>query len=150
MKPAMVAVLVALAIGCGARQRGSGDGTIEGTFPAAGVARVELRASDATAARIEKTAGATEIQVTGTADGGAKTTEPGQKEISAESWGLAFASKRYGDKLVISTKNEVSDIRHRYTVKDLVITVPEGVEVELITRSLTGSGAPDLTETTDE
>lgn len=140
---ACAVVLVSWIAACGARQSGSGDGRIEERFESAGVARVELRASDATAAEIVESPDA-QIRVTGTAQGGAKITAADQKEIPASAWGMTFVSKRHGDTLVISTKGEVSDARQRYTVGDLVIAVPEGVQVDLVTRSLTANGAPDL------
>lgn len=132
---------------CGARQ-GSGGGSthIERTFPAAGVKRVELRASAATATNVREVAGR-DIQVSGTAEGGTKGYHPGgdgQREVPPGKWGFDFVSRRYGEVLVISTKNEVSDIHHRYIIKDLEIAVPEGVDVQLITRELSGNGAPDL------
>jgi hypothetical protein len=141
---------VAAIAACGARQApgGGGDSQVERSFPAAGIKRVELRASAATAAQVTEVtevAGG-DVRVSGTAQGGAKSdaSEPGFREIPAARWGLDFASRRYGELLVISTSKEVSDIQHRYTVEDLVIAVPEGVEVELVSRALTASGTPDL------
>lgn len=148
-RPGCASAIAALGLlaACGARQSaGGGSDHVERSFPAAGVKRVELRASAATAATVLEVAGR-DIRVSGTARGGSKGHhgDDGFREVPPAKWGLTFESRRFGDLLVISTKNEVSHIHHRYTLEDLEISVPEGVPVELITRELTANGAADLT-----
>jgi hypothetical protein len=116
------------------------------SFPAAGVTRLILRASAAQAARVT-TLAATSIDVSGVPTGGAPgyhPSDPSWREKSPQEWGFDFVSVRRGHDLIVSTKNEIEYIHHGYTLEDLTVAVPPGIEVVREPRTLTGSGAPDL------
>ncbi|HSB63847.1 MAG TPA: hypothetical protein VLJ18_06755, partial [Thermoanaerobaculia bacterium] len=89
----------------------------------------------------------TSIEVSGVPTGGAKgyhPSDPNWKETSPAEWGLAFVARRFGATLVISTKNEIQYIHHRYTLENLHVDVPPGIAVVREPRILSGDGAPDL------
>ncbi|GMU65835.1 MAG: hypothetical protein AMXMBFR36_21090 [Acidobacteriota bacterium] len=115
-------------------------------FDAAAVTTVLLRAAHASEAVVREQA-APVVEVTGTPRGGARgyhPPDPMWRETPASRWGLDFVARRYGNVLVVSTKNEIRYIHHGYYLDSLVLTVPEGVTVQRIDRDLTGSGDPDL------
>lgn len=119
---------------------------VTAVFPAAGVTTMVLRGGNATRAKV-RSGGGGQIEVSGLPTGGAKgyhSPDPFWRETPAKSWGLGFASKRYGDALVISTENEIRYIHHGYFLEDLVLQVPEGVKVVKEERELSGDPAPDL------
>jgi hypothetical protein len=118
---------------------------VDQTFPAAGIAKVVFRAELARAARVEH--GGDAIAAAGTPKGGAPgyhPSDPNWRETPAEEWGLGFKGQAFGSTLVISTWNETRYIHHHYYLDELVLTVPQGVDVVLEERTLSGEGAPDL------
>jgi len=120
---------------------------ISRNFPSAGVKKVILRGGSSDTAEIIAAPGAEVIDVSGIPAGGAKgyhTSNPNWRDTPAAEWGMDFASTRLGDVLVISTRNEIRYIHHSYQLQSIVLRVPEGVEVALERRKLTGDGAPDL------
>jgi hypothetical protein len=116
------------------------------SWPAAGVTRVVLRAGHAPEAEV-RVEGRDRIEVSGRPRGGAKgyhSSDPNWKETAAKDWGLDFVGQVFGTVLVISSKNEIGYIHHGYTLDDVMLTVPAGVEVTRERRELSGQGAPDL------
>jgi hypothetical protein len=118
------------------------------SWPSAGLRRVVLRAGAAPEGTVVVREGDT-VEVSGRASGGAAgyhSSDPNWKETQAADWGLDFEAKRFGDVLVISTKNEMSYIHHHYALEDVKVSVPAGIEVVRVRRELSGQGAPDLSE----
>ena len=116
-------------------------------FDAHGISRVILRASAAdTATTTNVIMDAPLVTVIGTPSGGAGGYHPSDsnwRETPASRWGLDFVSRRFGSILVISTKNEIGYIHHRYTLKQIRVQLPESVRIVHQTRKLTGDGAPN-------
>jgi len=121
---------------------------ISRTFPASGISRVILRASEAQAATLEQTeASPPSINISGKCEGGAKgyhSPDPNWRETPAEKWGLDFVAKQFGPTLVISSKNEVRYIHHHYTLEQIHLGLPKGVLLVREPRELTGDGTPNL------
>jgi hypothetical protein len=119
---------------------------VSADFPVSGIKRVIVRAANVNDAKIAKgTAG--HVVIRGQAEGGAAgyhPSDPKWKETKADDWGLGFRSKQFGDTLVVSSQNEIRYIEHSYYIDDVTITVPPNVNVVLVTRRLSGEGAPDL------
>lgn len=117
------------------------------SFSPTGIKVVILRASETDNASV--TTGTTQqIEVSGLPVGGAEgyhSPAPFWRPTPAKDWGLDFVSKRYGDKLVISTTHEILYIHHHYALKDLNIRVPDGIQVIKEERNLNGDPAPNLT-----
>jgi hypothetical protein len=65
-------------------------------------------------------------------------------EKPASKRGLDFVARRFGNTLVISTKNEIGRFPHRYTLEYIHIMAPHPVHFVQEVRRLTGNGAPDL------
>jgi len=87
------------------------------------------------------------IKVTATPGGGTfgyHSPDPNWKATKAEDWGLEFVGWQFGETLVISTRNEIGYMHHRYTLNGIKVTVPVGVNVLLSPRTLSGDGRPDL------
>lgn len=106
---------------------------------------VVLRAANASSTVVEQ--GGERIEVFGLPEGGARgyhSPDPGWRETPADEWGLDFVAARHGNVLVISTRNEVHYLHHRYALESLRIRVPAGVTVIRMARELTGKGDPDL------
>jgi hypothetical protein len=124
------------------------EAKISSTFPAAGVERVVLRASSASAAKIERLAkGTATVTVTGKATGGAEgyyPSDPDWEETPASEWGMGFVSNQFGPVLVISSKNEIGYIHHYYTIEELTVQLPEGVQLIREPRELSETGEPNL------
>lgn len=117
------------------------------TFPAAGVARVVLRAAEADDAEVVTNPDADAVEVSGEPAGGAPgyhSPDPGWRETPARDWGLDFAAARHGGVLVVSTVSEIHYIHHGYRLLAVRVRVPPGVEVARERRELTGDGTPDL------
>jgi hypothetical protein len=76
---------------------------------------------------------------------GYHSRDPNWKETPPEKWGLGFEWKRFGDVLVVSTRNEIHHIHHLYYLGTLDLTIPPSVTVKRVTRVLTGDGGADLT-----
>jgi hypothetical protein len=117
------------------------------SFPSAGVTTVVLRAGDADAATVTVGRTGTAIEVSGVPTGGAKgyhSSDPTWRETPAAKWGLDFVSEQRGSVLVISTKNEIRYIHHRYGLASITVRVPPGVIVVKERRQLSGDGKPDL------
>jgi len=120
---------------------------VSADFPIAGVTRVIFRAANTKDAKVTKGA-AGHVSLKGRAQGGAAgyhSSDPNWKETKAKDWGLGFVSKQYGDTLVVSTLGEILYIHHSYYIDGISITVPQNVNVVLVTRRLNGEGAADLT-----
>jgi hypothetical protein len=116
-------------------------------FPAAGIEKVILRAEAAETAKVTTSMDAKTIDVAGVPTGGAAgyhSSDPNWRETPAAQWGLDFVSARKGSVLVVSTRNELRHIHHRYAFTSLTVRVPIGVAVVKERRQLTHDGAPDL------
>jgi hypothetical protein len=125
------------------------DPAIVSKFAATGVSRVVLRASDAENVTVRLILGSMEVGISGVPSGGAKgyhSPDPNWKETPASDWGMKFVGQRFGSTLVISSMNETRYIHHRYTIQDIVVELPQGIELKKENRQLSGDGAPDLRE----
>jgi hypothetical protein len=135
-------ILLCLAVlGCGKSSR------VTRSFPADGVKTVVFRASLAKDAQVTTDPAAQAIEVSGVPQGGAAgyhSPDPNWRETPAAEWGLDFVSARYGEMLVISTKNEIHYVHHAYFFRPLTVRMPPGIELIRENRALTGKGAPDL------
>jgi len=121
---------------------------IIGKFEGNGISVVFLRAEKAAVLHTQVDPTARDIIVRGVPAGGSlgyHPSDPNWKPTPPESWGLAFSGKRYSDRLIISTKNEIKYMHHHYFVDALEIVVPGSVRVVPVARTLTADGAPDLT-----
>jgi hypothetical protein len=122
---------------------------ISRSFAATGVKKVVLRGGTADAAELATVPDAEVVKVSGAPVGGARgyhSPDPNWRETPAAEWGLDFVSARYGEVLVISTKNEIRYIHHGYVLESVTLTVPAGVEVVRERRELNGDGEADLRE----
>jgi hypothetical protein len=116
-------------------------------FPAAGIGKIFLRAAEAGNCEVAAVPAAKTVEVSGVPAGGAKgyhSPDPNWRETPAEEWGLDFVFARYGEALIISSKNEIHYIHHHYILQSVVLRGPAGVEVVREPRKLTGDDAPDL------
>jgi hypothetical protein len=120
------------------------------TFPSDGIHKVIVRSGTATeSTRVLSNYDARTITVAASPVGGAPgyhSPDPSWKETKPEDWGMTFVSAQFGDTLVISSKNEVLYIHHRYVLAKLEISVPPNIPVTLVPRELNGNGAPDLSK----
>jgi len=119
---------------------------ISKSFPIEGIERVILRASAAEHTAVVERAG-TAVTVSGVPSGGAKgyhSSDPNWKETPAAEWGLDFVAEKFGNILVISTKNEIAYVHHHYSIHDIVVEIPSRIELVREERKLTGNGAPNL------
>ena len=135
--------------GSGAQTKPASAPRIVRSFPLTGVTKVILRAAAADAARVVVDPAIKMLEVSGLPIGGAPgyhSPDPKWRETPASEWGLDFVTAQFGKVLVISTKNEIRYIHHGYTLTDLSVRVPAGVEVIREPRQLTGEGKPDLSE----
>jgi hypothetical protein len=118
------------------------------SFPSAGITKLVLRAGDADSATVTVARGATSIDISGVPSGGAQgyhSPDPNWRETPASEWGLDFVAEARGAVLIVSTKNEVSYMHHRYRLVAVTVQVPPGVEVVKERRELNNdSGKPDL------
>jgi hypothetical protein len=122
---------------------------ISRSFSAVGVKKVIFRAASAATADVSTDATAEVVEISGTPVGGASgyhSENPSWRETSPAEWGLDWESVRYGEVLVISSKNEIGYIHHHYRLTSVAILVPSGVEVVRQKRELTGDGSSDLRE----
>ena len=117
-------------------------------FDAEGISTVVLRGGNAiTGTVVNSGFDVKGITVSATPTGGAAgyhPTDPSWRETKAADWGMSFVSKRFGDTLIISTKNEMSHMHHYYAFAAIRITVPPKTKVLLEPRQLSGDGMPDL------
>ena len=117
-------------------------------FDAHRISRVILRASAAdTATAASGIRDAPFVPISGIPSGGAggyHSPDPNWRETPASQWGLDFVSRHFGSTLVISTKNEIGYIHHRYTLQRIHVMLPHPVRLIREVRKLTGDGAPDL------
>lgn len=123
------------------------DVVVTKEFSAEGVTQVILRSGLASQAEVRHASGQHTITVSGTPMGGAEgyhPSDPKWKETPAAEWNLGFVGKRYGENLVISSKNEIQYIHHYYVLDHVVLILPEGVDFKLAPRELNGDGEPDL------
>ena len=137
MKRALIATLLLLTTAC--------TNIVTRSFDVRGISTVVLRAANASTAVVDHAG--EQVQVSGVPKGGARgyhSPDPDWRETPASEWGLDFVAARHGNVLVISTKNEISFVHHRYVLESLKIKVPTGVTVIRMARELTGSGEPDL------
>jgi hypothetical protein len=121
---------------------------IREVFDAQGVSTLVLRAAGATKAKVTTTDSRTQVAISAAPNGGAKgyhPVDPSWKETPASEWGLGFASQRFGTTLLISSKNEIQYIHHRYVLENIEIEIPTGVTVIREERALSGNGNPNLT-----
>ena len=140
-------LLLAAALSASPGTSGGTAPRVTASFPTAGITAVVLRASAVADATVAVEPKATTIKVSGIPSGGAKgyhPPDPKWKETSPTEWGLEFVAKRFGATLVISTRNEIQYIHHRYTLESLHVDVPPGIAVVREPRALGGDGAPDL------
>ena len=146
----IVMLLVVALLGCGSgHAQTKAAGRVVRSFPMTRVATVILRAAAADKASVVIEPALKAVEVSGLPLGGAKgyhSPDPNWRETPASEWGLDFETARFGDVLVISTKNEMSYIHHHYALSSLTLRVPAGVKVIRETRQLTGDGKPDLKE----
>ena len=138
----VLAQLSLLTLSCAA------PGRISRTFPASGLSKVVLRASAAEGATLSNTeTSPPSVSISGECEGGAKgyhATGPNWRETSATEWGLDFVAKQFGPTLVISSRNEIGYIHHHYTLEQIRVTLPSGVQLVREARELGGDGAPNL------
>jgi hypothetical protein len=117
-------------------------------FDGEGIRIVVLRGGNAiTGTVVNSRFDVKEITVSATPSGGATgyhPADPNWKETKAADWGMSFVSQRFGDTLIISTKNEMSYMHHYYAFAAIGISVPPKTKVILEPRQLSGDGAPDL------
>ena len=57
---------------------------------------------------------------------------------------MGFVSNQFGPVLVISSKNEIGYIHHYYTIEELTVQLPEGVQLIREPRELSETGEPNL------
>jgi hypothetical protein len=120
---------------------------VTNVFPSDGIRKLVVRAEQGLSATVSIVADGSSIRVSGVPTGGARgyhPADPNWQETPAAGWGLQFVGQRYGDILVVSTKNEIRYIHHYYFLADVRIQVPPGIQVVREQRRLTGSGLPDL------
>ena len=143
---AMLLVLVAL-LGSEPGHAQTKAGRVVRSFPLTRVTAVILRASAADTASIVVETARNDVEVSGLPLGGAKgyhSPDPNWRETPASEWGLDFVTARFGEVLVISTKNEMRQMHHHYALSSLTLRVPTRVKVVRETRQLTGDARPDL------
>ena len=117
------------------------------SFPAEGVTTVIVRTAGVEEATLASGGPPGAVEISGLPAGGARgyhSPKRGWRETPAGRWGLDFVARRYGNVLVISSKNEIRYIHHHYALEELRIRVPAGVEVLRQPRQLSESGEPDL------
>lgn len=123
------------------------DETREWKFDAADLKRVEIRSAVAEDAEVTRVSDARAVTIAARPTGGVMgyhPADPNWRETSPEDWGMDFVARRFGSRLIISSRNEISYIHHHYSLSDIRISVPQQVQVKLVNRELTGDGAPDL------
>ncbi|MEK8034925.1 hypothetical protein AACH06_29265 [Ideonella sp. DXS29W] len=124
------------------------DSRIAQSFSLHGVERVVLRSAQAKQAVVTTVeAGEPIITVSGNVAGGAAgyhSPDPNWKETPASQWGMKFVAKQFGPVLVVSSQSEVGYIHHQYTVENITVQLPRGIQLVLEQRVLSGSGEPDL------
>jgi hypothetical protein len=117
-------------------------------FNARRVTRVVLRASaadSASASTVIRDAPFLTVSGVPTRDAGDYHSPiPHRREKPASEWGLRFVARRFGNTLVISSKNEIGHFHHRYTLEHILVLAPHPVHFVQEVRRLTGDGAPDL------
>jgi hypothetical protein len=116
-------------------------------FTANDIMSVVLRTEEAPQAKIVLDQNATDIVIAAKPAGGVigyHSSAPDWKETPAADWGLDLTGRKFGNRLVISSKNEMQFMHHHYYLEEISIRVPSGVRVDLQTRKLTGDGSPDL------
>lgn len=123
------------------------DSRLMWRFPAEGISKLVLRTEQAAQAEIAFDRLSPDVVVTAVPSGGVvgyHSPDPGWKETHPADWGLELTGRRFGPRLVISSKNEIRFIHHHYYLEKIHIRMPSGVDVDLQTRELTGDGGPDL------
>jgi hypothetical protein len=122
------------------------DERITKSFPLESVERVIIRASEAEKITVVERAGKS-ISLSGLPVGDAKgyhSPDPNWKETPPAQWGLDFVAEKFGNTLIISTRNEILYIHHYYALRDITVEIPPGVMLEREKRQLTGGGAANL------
>jgi hypothetical protein len=140
----LVPALLALAAGCHERNERKPDAPACGPvhtakYPAAGLTKVVLRASAAASAEVRTERGATEITVSGRPCGFDANTPSSPGSVDG---GIVF--KPFGSTLLATTRGEFVYIHFGATMKDLVLTVPPGVEAAREAMVLNKDQEPDL------
>jgi hypothetical protein len=145
MKPTLVLGLCCLLAMSGGTCAESA--AVQAEFDGAGVQTVVLRAGNADHAQVSSAKAVTSILVSAVPIGGAggyHSPDPNWKETKPQDWGMSFVAKRFGNTLVISSRNETRYMHHAYTLDEIRLVVPEGVRVQMLPRALSGDGAEDL------
>ena len=119
-------------------------------FPSEGIHTVIIRSGTATEnTRVRSNYDGKNITVLATPVGGAAgyhSSDPAWKETKPADWGMAYVSARFGDTLVISSKNETVYIEHHYVLADIEVSVPPNIRVVLEQTIMNGKGQPDLSK----
>lgn len=148
--PRIVILLVLAAmLGSDSGHAQTNAGRVVRSFSMTRVTTVILRAAAADTASIVIDPALKDVEVSGLPMGGAKgyhSPDPNWRETPASEWGLDFVTARFGEVLVISTRNEMRHIHHYYALSSLTLRVPVRVKVIRETRQLTGDAMPDLKE----
>src|SRR5689334_7120749 len=93
-----------------------GQDRVTRTFAVEGIERVIFRAGEAATAKVTERPGKL-LTVSAATVGGAQgyhSPDPNWKETPPTEWGLDFVSRRHGNSLIVSTKNEIRYIHHYY------------------------------------
>jgi hypothetical protein len=120
------------------------------SFPADGIAKVVLRASEAESATVTTDVRGSSIEVSGLQRGGSRgyhSSDPNWRETRASDWDFDLVAQRYGDTLVVCPKGEIHWIHTHYFLESLHLRVPAGVEVvreRRVIRESRSSLEPDL------
>jgi hypothetical protein len=115
------------------------------------VRTIELRAGQAKTATISHKGERGKLVLRGRLEGGAEGYHPAPdlyekpwKETPPTKWGLGFEARRFGPRLVVSSRNEIVYIHHHYMISEIEVIAPPEVRVKLVDRELDGEGASDL------
>jgi hypothetical protein len=140
--------ILLLAVSAVAAPSHADDSRVVQTFQLHGVERVVLRSAQAKQAVVTAVQGAEPvITLSGQVAGGVSgyhSPDQNWRETPASQWGMKFVAKQFGPVLVISSQSEVGYIHHQYTVANITVQLPRGVQLVLEQRVLSGSGEPDL------
>jgi hypothetical protein len=123
---------------------------VQQQFALKGIKKVIIRSQlidSAKVSRVSSVKGSQRLMVSGRPEGDAKgyhPSNPNWKETPADKAGLSFASKRYGDVLVVSSVNEFRYIHHYYYLSNITVRVPANVVLVKQARKLDGNKEPDL------
>lgn len=109
------------------------------SFPAEGVKKVVLRATQAAGATVKPSSDG-KINVSGTPVLRGIEGRPSSGAFDD----AGFASQRFDDALLVATKGEFFYIHFGTSMSDLVLEVPDGVEVVREAMIVNGDAKPDL------